>query len=70
MDVSLLRVLCVVMQGSLGTADHSFRGVPPSLVRLNECYCETPMMRRPTPARGFCAMKNKIAPVKATGAYV
>jgi hypothetical protein len=35
MDVSLLSVLCVVRQRSLRWADHSSRGVLPSVVCLS-----------------------------------
>ena len=38
-------------------ADHSSRGVLPSVV--SECDSEAFIMRRPWPTRGSCAIKNK-----------
>jgi hypothetical protein len=50
MDVCLLWVLCVVTQRSLRRADHSSRGVLPTV-----CDLETSTMRRPRPEFGCCA---------------
>ena len=63
MDVCLLRVLCVVRQRYLRRADHSSRGVLPSVVCLNECDREASIMRRPWPNKGCCAMEKKMVPV-------
>jgi hypothetical protein len=47
LDVCLSCVLCVVRYRSLRRADHSFRGVLPSLMCLIECDREVSIMRRP-----------------------
>ena len=55
MDVCHLGVLCVVRLRSLRRADHSSRGVLPSVVCLNECDHESSIMRRPWPTGGSVA---------------
>jgi hypothetical protein len=40
-------------------ADHSSRGVLPSVARLTECDREALVMRRPWPTRGYCATGGK-----------
>jgi hypothetical protein len=57
MDVCPLWVLCVVRYTSLHWADHSYREVLPSVVRLKRCDCEASIMRRPWSTRGCCAME-------------
>ena len=49
--MSVVNVVCC--QGSLRRADHSSRGVLPSVVCLSvtECDLETSRMRRPRPTR-------------------
>jgi hypothetical protein len=41
-------------------ADHSSRGVLPSVVCLIECDCEASIMRRPWPTKGCYAIGKKI----------
>jgi hypothetical protein len=57
MDVFLLWVLCVVR---LRQADHSYRGVLPSVVCLAECVRVASIIRQPWHTRGCRAMKNKV----------
>jgi len=57
MDVCLLWVLCVVTYRSLRWADHSSRGVLPTVVYQSDH--EASIMRRPWPTRGYCAMGKK-----------
>jgi hypothetical protein len=59
MDICLLWVLYVVRERSLRRADHSSRGVLPSVVRLSECDREASIMRRPWSTKGCCAIGNK-----------
>jgi hypothetical protein len=60
MDVCMLWVLCVVRLRSLrlADADHSSRGVLPNVAR-RVCDQETSWMRRPWPALGRSATRNK-----------
>jgi len=58
MDVCLLRLLCVVTQGSLCRADHSSRGVLPNVLCLIKCHFDDSTMRRPWPISDCCAMEN------------
>jgi len=50
MDICLLLVLCFVRYRSLRRADHSSRGVLPSMVCLTGCDRESSTVRRPWPA--------------------
>ena len=59
MDFCLLWVLCVVRKWSVRRADHSSRGVLPSVVSVTECDREFSTVRRPWPTRGCRAMANK-----------
>ena len=64
MGVCILWVLCVVRYWSLRRADHSSRGVLPSVcvcvcVCVSECHRETPIMMRPWPTGSCCAMKRR-----------
>jgi hypothetical protein len=45
MDVCLLRLLCVVRNGSLWRAEHSSRGVMPTVVYLTECDRDASIMK-------------------------
>jgi len=58
MDVCLLRILCIVRYSSLLQADHSSRGVLPSVVCVPECGREASIMRRPWATGGCCAMEK------------
>jgi hypothetical protein len=49
--VCLLCVLCVVRYRTLRRADHSSRGVLPSVMCLTECDHESSTMRRPWPSK-------------------
>jgi len=51
--------LCVVRQRSLRRVDHSFWGVLPTVVCLNECGRESSVIRRPSPSGVWCAMVKK-----------
>ena len=53
-------MLCVVRYRSLRRADHSSRGVLPSVERITGCDYESSKMRRPWPNRGCCAMVKEI----------
>jgi hypothetical protein len=64
-NVSLLRMLCVVRQRSLRRTDHSSRGVLPSAC-VSECDCEAWTMRRPLPNRGCCTTGGKTIDLKRT----
>ena len=59
-NVSLLRMLCVVRQMSLRRTDHSSRGVLPGGMYLG-VIVKPPILRRPWPIRGYCAVKIKIS---------
>jgi len=59
MDVSLLRMLCVVRQRSLRRADNSSRGVLPG-GDVSRCDGEASLLRRPWPTRGCWAVKIKL----------
>ena len=50
---------CVLLGRGLRRADHSSRGVLPSVVSVTECDRESSTVRRPWPTRGFRAMVNK-----------
>jgi hypothetical protein len=56
-DVCLFRALCVVKKRTMRRADHSSRGVLPSVVY--ECDRETSIIRKTWPTRGCCAMGKK-----------
>ena len=64
MDFCLLRVFCFVRKRSLRRADHSSRGVVPSVVSLTEYDRESLTMRRPWSTGAWCAMvQKKILPM-------
>jgi hypothetical protein len=54
MNVRLLWLLYIFRDRFLRGAEHSFRGVLTSVVRLNECDRAALLMRRPWPTRGCC----------------
>jgi len=60
-------VLCVVKYKSLCRADHSSRGVLPSVVCLSDH--ESSIMRRPWPTRGCWAKVKKSSPCTNTLIY-
>jgi hypothetical protein len=62
---------CVVRCGSLRRADHSSRGVLPTVVCLNECEHETSITRRfwPTVVEGRRIQNNAMITCSAQNAY-
>jgi hypothetical protein len=54
-----ISVCCVLSGRGLCRADHSSRGVLPSVVCLNEFDHEASIMRRPWPTGGCCAIVKK-----------
>jgi hypothetical protein len=56
--LSVVSAVCYQVEVSV-TADHSSRGVLPSLVCLTECDPGPLMMRRPWLSRGCCVMEKK-----------
>ena len=59
MDICLLWVMCVVRQRSLRRADHSSRGVLPTVVRRCVWSRNLLWMRRPWPTGELCAPPQK-----------
>ena len=57
MDMSLVSVVCC--QRSLRQADHSSRGVLPSVACLTECDREASIMRRSWPSRAVARERKE-----------
>jgi hypothetical protein len=60
MDVSFLRVLCVVRYRSLRRAGHSSRGVLTNVVCLKCVIAKPRKTRRPRPPRGCRAIEKNV----------